>query len=62
MKQILLASLLYTSSYSNKQCEQAIIDATIIGMKFAETNIGYKKTIVADKKVKKLCNYIKNKG
>ena len=39
----------------SQQCEKAIIKATTVGMKFANTGTGYKAMIAADNKVKKAC-------
>ena len=48
----------------NSKCEEAMKIAAQLGMKYANTNIGYKKMIEADYNVTKFCGPIKyiNKG
>ncbi len=54
MKYLLIIAFI-TNANSSLPCELALIHASEMGMKFAISGKGYKKSIVADKNATKLC-------
>jgi len=51
-----ISSLFFISILrAESACEKAIVNATIIGMKYAENKIGFRATVVADNNVTKIC-------
>ena len=53
---LLVASLFFMSVVrAEDACEKAIVNATVIGIKYAETGVGFRATVVADNNVTKIC-------